>query len=143
MHKRANTYIQPFVRELEDIASQYHAQYLNNTFKKLIIHKIPRSVLLLPGDAESRLQGQSFKLGDRVLYALDAGPVPLATKGTVVGVQEKIVDVLFDTTFMGGQNLGGRCSDFRGLPLPQSCIINLSYPAFAQKPELSKRQQQH
>ena len=78
-----------------------------------------------------RLHTQTFKLGDRVVYALESGVVPLGFRGTVVGVQETIIDVVFDSTFMGGNNLDGRCSDYRGLSLAYSHVINLTYPALA------------
>lgn len=120
---------------MEDLATQYNNEYEELQFKKVVIRHVPRNVLLKPADAEAKLHTQTFKLGDRVVYALDAGAVPLATRGTVVGVQEKVVDVVFDTTFMGGKNLEGRCSDFRGLALPYASVINLSYPAFAVHPE--------
>jgi 5'-3' exoribonuclease 1 len=55
-----------------------------------------------------KLNYQTFGLGDRVVYVCDTGSVPLGNKGTVIGVQEKSVDVVFDTTFMSGSTLGGR-----------------------------------
>lgn len=76
--------------------------------KKVVIRGVPRKVLLKPFDAEVRLNYQTFSLGDRVIYVCDSGSVPLANKGTVVSVQEKVVDVVFDTTFMSGTTLGGR-----------------------------------
>lgn len=93
---------------VEDMATQYTEKYDNLNFKKVILQHCPRSILLKPADAESKLHAQTFKLGDRVIYALEAGLVPFAAKGTVVGVQQKVVDVVFDTSFMGGKDLDGR-----------------------------------
>jgi len=73
-----------------------------------VIRGVPRKVLLRPADAEVRLNYQSFSLGDRVIYVCDSGSVPIGNKGTVVGVQEKVIDVVFDTTFMSGTTLSGR-----------------------------------
>ena len=82
-------------------------------------------------------------MGDRVVYALEAGAVPLGFHGTVVGVQETVIDVVFDSTFMGGTNLGDRCSDFRGLSLPFWSVINLSYPSFAHQPNETDQHHHH
>ncbi|KAI8345316.1 XRN 5'-3' exonuclease N-terminus-domain-containing protein [Choanephora cucurbitarum] len=118
-----------YCRKIEESAIKYHEKYESLDFKKVVIRGAPRKVLLKPGDAEVRLNYQSFSLGDRVVYVCDSGFVPLGNKGTVVGVQEKIVDVVFDTTFMSGTSLGGRCSEFRGISLPYSNLINTSNPS--------------
>lgn len=97
-----------YCHEVEAKAIQYHEKYESLDFKKVVIRGVPRKVLLKPADAEVRLNYQSFSLGDRVVYVCDTGSVPLGNKGTVVGVQEKVVDVIFDTTFMSGNNLGGK-----------------------------------
>ncbi|KAI8388238.1 exoribonuclease 1 [Radiomyces spectabilis] len=116
----------PFVKLLEDLSSQYIEKYDQVEFKKVVIRRIPRNVLMRPAEAETRLGGQEFRLGDRIVYALDSGAVPFAAKGTVVGVQEKVVDVVMDTPFMAGKDLDGRCSGYRGISLPYANVINLS-----------------
>lgn len=91
---------------------------------------LPRSALLKPSDAVHRLGGQRFVLGDRVIYAADSGKVPIATKGTVVGLtqtsREPWLDVVFDVSFMSGTTLGDRCSPFRGSTIPAWSVLNLS-----------------
>ncbi|ERF74043.1 hypothetical protein EPUS_03858 [Endocarpon pusillum Z07020] len=91
---------------------------------------LPRSALLKPSDAAHRLGGQKFRLGDRVIYAADSGKVPIATKGTVVGLtqttRETWLDVVFDVSFMSGTTLGDRCSPFRGSTVPTWSVLNLS-----------------
>lgn len=97
-----------YCHEVEEKAIKYHEKCESLDYKKVVIRGVPRKVLLKPADAEVRLNYQSFSLGDRVVYVCDSGAVPLGNKGTVVGVQEKVVDVIFDTTFMSGTNLGGK-----------------------------------
>ena len=63
---------------------------------------------LKPAYAINLLGHQTFDLGHRVIYVMDTGNVPWSAKGTVVGVEGSIVDVLFDQTFIGGQDLGLR-----------------------------------
>lgn len=91
---------------------------------------VPRSALLQPKDAEQRLGGQRFRLGDRLIYIQDAGKIPIASKGTVVGISEigshHMLDVLCDDTFMNGTTLGGRCDAFRGQTVPANAVLNLS-----------------
>ncbi|KAI9670833.1 MAG: hypothetical protein M1829_004722 [Trizodia sp. TS-e1964] len=97
-------------------------------FKK--IRGVPRNALLKPSDAEQRLGNQKFKLGDRVVYVQESGRVPIATRGTVVGVTHTtrvtFLDVVFDVTFMSGTSLGDRCSPFRGSTVPKSSVLNIS-----------------
>ncbi|KAF7521522.1 hypothetical protein PCG10_008301 [Penicillium crustosum] len=94
------------------------------------VRGVPRSALLRPADVEHRLGNQSFKLGDRVVYAQDSGKVPIATRGTVVGLTRTsralLLDVVFDVSFMSGTTLGGRCSPFRGQTVLASSLLNIS-----------------
>lgn len=108
---------------------EYHEKYESFDVKKVVIRGVPRKVLLRPEDAVVRLNYQTFSLGDRVIYVCDTGSVPIGNKGTVVGVDEKTIDIVFDTTFMGGVTLSGRCSEFRGANLPYSNVINISNPS--------------
>ncbi|OXV09274.1 hypothetical protein Egran_02962 [Elaphomyces granulatus] len=94
------------------------------------IKGVPRVALLKPSDAEKRLGNQKFTLGDRVVYAQDSGKVPIATRGTVVGLTRTprtvLLDVVFDFSFMSGTTLGDRCSPFRGSTVPVSSVLNLT-----------------
>lgn len=91
---------------------------------------IPRNALLKPSDAQWRLQAQKFVLGDRIIYVADSGKVPIASKGTVVGLtqttRETWLDIVFDVSFMSGTTLGDRCSPFRGSTVPTWSVLNLS-----------------
>lgn len=98
------------------------------TAKKL--KGVPRNALMLPSDAEHRLGNQKFRLGDRVVYVQDSGRVPIATRGTVVGISRTartvLLDVIFDVTFISGTSLDGRCAPFRGSTVPHTSVLNLS-----------------
>lgn len=95
------------------------------------VRGVPRGALLRPADVEHRLGSQTFKLGDRVVYCQDSGKVPIATRGTVVGLTRTpralLLDVLFDVSFMSGTTLGGRCSPFRGQTVLASSVLNVSF----------------
>lgn len=94
------------------------------------VRGVPRSALLLPCDAEHRLGNQTFRLGERVVYAQDSGKVPIAFRGTVVGLTRTsrtlLLDVVFDSSFMSGTTLGGRCSPFRGQTVQAISVLNIS-----------------
>lgn len=64
--------------------------------------------MLKPSHASTLLQNQKFNLGDRVVFVKDSGNVPIASKGTIVGIEKNNIDVVFDCTFMGGSTLGDR-----------------------------------
>ncbi|TVY88630.1 5'-3' exoribonuclease, partial [Lachnellula willkommii] len=97
-------------------------------FKKL--KGVPRNALMKPSDAEHRLGNQTFALGDRVVYVQDSGRVPIATRGTVVGISRTqraiLLDVVFDVTFMSGTDLGQRCTHFRGSTITTTSVLNLT-----------------
>jgi len=85
---------------------------------------------LKPSHATTRLQDQKFNLGDRVIFVQDSGSVPIAAKGTVVGIERHNIDVVFDTSFMSGSTLGDRCSQYRGMTVPGSALLNLTNPQY-------------
>lgn len=77
-------------------------------YSQILVKSVPRQAVLKPLNAPHRLSTQKFELGDRVVHVLTSGSVPLAAKGTVVGVDDSYLDVLFDRTFMGGSDLSNR-----------------------------------
>ena len=91
---------------------------------------VPRTALLRPSDAEQRLGIQRFSLGDRVVYVQDSGRVPIAQRGTVIGLTRTsritYLDVIFDTSFMSGTTLDDRCSPFRGSTVPVTSVLNIT-----------------
>jgi len=116
------------VRQIEQAADEALRQ--EPPAENKTIGGIPRNALLKPSDAQWRLGSQRFTLGDRVIYVADSGKVPIASKGTVVGLtqttRETWLDVVFDVSFMSGTSLGGRCSPFRGSTVPTWSVLNLS-----------------
>ncbi|EWC45022.1 hypothetical protein DRE_06302 [Drechslerella stenobrocha 248] len=107
-----------------------YVQSLGNNLEAKQIRGVPRRALLKPSDAEHRLQNQRFALGDRIVYVQESGKVPIATKGTTVGITKTarttLLDVVFDVSFMSGSTLGDRCSPFRGMTVPFSSVLNLT-----------------
>ncbi|KAF3158412.1 hypothetical protein TWF788_004744 [Orbilia oligospora] len=116
-------------RIIEEEADKY-VELLGNNQEAKQVRGVPRKALLKPSDAEHRLHDQRFDLGDRIVYVQDSGKVPIATKGTVVGITKTarttLLDVVFDVSFMSGSTLGDRCSPFRGMTVPYSSVLNLT-----------------
>jgi len=109
-------------------AAEENLEASNPDYK--LIKNIPRNALLNPIDADQRISGQRFSLGDRVVYVLNSGRVPIAQRGTVVGIERQSrqtwLDVAFDTTYMGGTTLGARCKPFSGSTVPSNSVLNLT-----------------
>ena len=88
--------------------------------------------LLLPplvkGGTASAFAGGSFELADRVTFVGSAGAPAFGSRGTVVGIYDEAVEVLFDQEFLGGNDLFGRCSGDCGTLLPPDQLLNLSHP---------------
>lgn len=102
--------------------------------KHVIVKNLGRHTMLKPSHAATFLPDQTFKLGDRVVFVQDSGTVPIAAKGTVVGIDRLEIEVVFDDRFMSGMDLSGRCSMHRGMTVGPQSILNLSNPQCNQKP---------
>lgn len=93
-------------------------------------NNLPRNALLSPSSAVYQLKSQHFSVGDRVVYVLDYGKVPLFSRGTVLTVSSHIssvtLDVLFDVEFPAGTTLNGRTTTKRGLVVKTGAVLNLS-----------------
>lgn len=119
--------------QIEEVANRCRERKSADQLKRAQINGIPRQAVLKPSHAIYRLLGQKFALGDRVVMVQDAaaGGVPLAMKGVVVSLGVRDIDVVWDVPFMGGETLGGRCSNYRGSTVPFSSCLNLTNPQFA------------
>ncbi|KAK4227096.1 XRN 5'-3' exonuclease N-terminus-domain-containing protein [Podospora fimiseda] len=117
------------VMQLANEADNLKVSMIPVTSKKM--NSVPRNAVLRPEDAEHRLGNQKFALGDRVVYVARTGKVPIAFRGTVVGISRtptaKLLDVVFDVTFMSGTTLGDRCPPFRGQTVASTTLLNLTY----------------
>lgn len=118
------------ISEIEEAANEAFRIDPPGAGKNIRINGAPRNALLKPSDAEQRLSHQRFSLGDRVVYVQDSGRVPIATRGSVVGMtrtsRTTLLDVVFDVTFMSGTSLEDRCSPFRGSTVPTHSVLNLT-----------------
>jgi 5'-3' exoribonuclease 1 len=106
------------------------ANILTSQSSAKMMKAVPRNALLNPADAEQRIGGQRFSLGDRVVYVLSSGRVPIAQRGTVVGLtrtaRQTLLDVVFDTSFISGTSLGDRCKPFFGSTVPSDSVLNIT-----------------
>ncbi len=93
-------------------------------FPKESLVKIPGSALYRenstsPTDvilASDHNDDEAPELGDRVVNLCASG-IPFGARGTVVGIHQATtgcVEVVMDEEFVGGTNLQGQCSNFRG-----------------------------
>ncbi|KAI0491207.1 exoribonuclease 1 [Xylaria cf. heliscus] len=116
------------VLELQNAADALRNSDIKSERRKL--KGVPRSALLHPNDSEQRLGHQTFGLGDRVVYVQASGKVPIASKGTVVGIStvgnHHMLDILWDNAFMNGTSLNGRCEAFRGQTVSANSVLNIS-----------------
>ncbi|KAG8833381.1 hypothetical protein FRC17_010777 [Serendipita sp. 399] len=118
------------VAQIESIANTLTANRSATAIKKAKVQGIPRKAVLRPNQVSSRLQGQIFRLGDRVIMVQDSGGVPLCAKGVVIGLVDKMIDVVWDNAFIGGTTLGGRCSEYRGSTCSTESCLNLTNRQF-------------
>ncbi|KAG8752127.1 hypothetical protein FRC14_007322 [Serendipita sp. 396] len=118
------------VAQIELVANSLTANRSAAAIKKAKVQGIPRRAVLKPAQVGSRLQGQIFHLGDRVIMVQDSGGVPLCAKGVVIGLVDKMIDVVWDNAFIGGTTLGGRCSEYRGSTCSIDSCLNLTNRQF-------------
>ncbi|KAK2067545.1 hypothetical protein P8C59_001280 [Phyllachora maydis] len=72
------------VTQIAQAAEQANVHQLPQSTKKM--NGVPRNAILRPQDAEHRLGGQQFSLGDRVVYVAQTGKAPIARPFRVPGV---------------------------------------------------------
>lgn len=116
------------VKQIEEAADHLLANGPKPEAKK--ISNVPRNAILNPADADQRINHQKFALGDRIVYVLNKGKVPIGQRGTVIGItrtyRTDFLDVVFDVPIMSGSSLGERCSPFRGATVPADSVLNLT-----------------
>lgn len=118
------------VHQIEEAADEAVLKDSPGMIENKKIVGVPRNALLKPSDAENRLGHQKYTLGDRIVYVQDSGRVPIASQGTVVGINQTsrttLLDVVFDVSFMSGTSLDDRCSPFRGSTIPVHSVLNIT-----------------
>ncbi|WFD45347.1 exonuclease II Exo2 [Malassezia psittaci] len=115
------------------ILAKKRAESKTFNIKRQILRGVPRHALLKPSEARMQVFPQRFALGDRVVNVLDFGTVPLGAKGTVVGLGTQSIDIVLDAPFLGGTNLQGVCSEYRGATVGLADVLNLTTPQLAAK----------
>ncbi|TPX64914.1 hypothetical protein SpCBS45565_g05555 [Spizellomyces sp. 'palustris'] len=115
------------IKDIEERVDEVYKRIGDGKIKAVTVKNVPRPAVLKPAHARHRLSHQVFDLGDRVMYAMDSGSVPLAAQGTVVGMEGNFLDVVFDQSFMGGSSLGDRCQPNRGLVVNKDAVLNLTH----------------
>jgi 5'-3' exoribonuclease 1 len=72
----------------------------------------------------------TFDLGDRVAsVGGHANAAPFGCMGSVVGIYPNgLVEVVFDTEYLGGKDLYGRCKNGTGNIVPPFCLLNTTKP---------------
>ncbi|KAJ3119413.1 hypothetical protein HK100_000328 [Physocladia obscura] len=120
------SYVQNIETSIDAIYAEagIHVYGKAKTFKN-----IPRNYVLKPSHSPFRCGIQKFDLGDRVVNVSATGIVPLGALGTIIAIESgRVVDVVFDVTFMSGVNLDGRCSPHRGMSVYKDSLLNISNP---------------
>ena len=79
--------------------------------RKIEIEGVNPCLLLAPHDSTSvpsALTGRNLSLGSRVAFVGSSGGPSFGSRGTVVGIHADDFEVLFDTPFVGGNDLQNR-----------------------------------
>ncbi|KAJ3372350.1 hypothetical protein HDU91_003960 [Kappamyces sp. JEL0680] len=122
----SSTLTKETVAAIERIVDEHYEKLAKAEYKPLIIKSVPRSNVLKPAHSVFRLGNQNFAIGDRVVSTVDYGRVPVGFKGTVIGLEGKTLDILWDLPVMGGSSLEGLCSPDRGTVADRETVLNLS-----------------
>eukprot|EP01035_Chromulina_nebulosa_P019603 gene19603-25508_t len=121
------------MKAIEEASDTYHQESIkqkSQTFlsKSISIETLFRNGTHLSTDAPLNFNNSiNPKLGDRVINLTSLG-VPFGLRGTVVVIHKSTgyVEVIFDSEFVGGKNLQGYCSDFRGRLCSWSGLLRIS-----------------
>eukprot|EP00003_Mantamonas_plastica_P025926 TRINITY_DN516_c0_g1_i13.p1 TRINITY_DN516_c0_g1~~TRINITY_DN516_c0_g1_i13.p1 ORF type:complete len:1695 (+),score=691.11 TRINITY_DN516_c0_g1_i13:811-5895(+) len=77
-------------------------------------------------NAEPLSVAERIQIGDRVMYTVDDGFVPLGMHGTVIGIWDSNLDVVFDQQWFNGGYLGTKLQNRYGATVPCCTVINLT-----------------
>lgn len=105
--------------EVKKATKQPPQQYVVNP-NYLIVEKLPH--------VERFSDLQIFHLGDRVvnIRSDDKRFIPFGLQGTITGVTDSFVEVLFDCAFFGGETCGGRLPFGKGKYVETVNLLNLT-----------------
>jgi 5'-3' exoribonuclease 1 len=103
-------YIKDSIKKIQDRVDGIYEKYGQIKMKSINVTNVPRLALLKPEHTSYRLGDQDFKIGERIVHASDIGSAPLGAKGTIIGMESKYLEILFDEPFLSGSTLGGRYS---------------------------------
>jgi Xrn1 helical domain/Exoribonuclease Xrn1 D1 domain/Xrn1 SH3-like domain len=112
------------VSAVEKASSVRNLAILKKGYPKESLIKIPGSAIYRENStsatdvilASDHNNNEAPELGDRVVNLCASG-IPFGARGTVVGIHQATtgcVEVVMDEEFVGGTNLQGLCSNFRG-----------------------------
>ena len=90
------------------MSAAYVATANQRNVKKTVIVANPSDLISPLVEVPSQeVQGTPF-LGERVMNIKGSGAIPFGLQGTVVGIIDGLLEVVFDKEFIGGINLGHR-----------------------------------
>lgn len=134
------------IRKLEEQIIDY--VQIPRPVEQINVKNIPRFAVLNPAIPILKLKQQEFRLGDRVIYVLNSGKVPVFSKGTVVGYRSSetavSVHVIFDLPLLTGNSFDGRLITQRGLSVDSSALLNITLKQYMYqskgRPPINKNQ---
>ncbi|KAL4436223.1 hypothetical protein ABPG74_018207 [Tetrahymena malaccensis] len=120
------------IEQLVKFQDEFVQTKLNIPQKDQIVHQIDANNAI-PAVYSSKqyiyFKDQPFyhEVGDQVIYigTYNTKNAPFGLQGTIVGIMDDKIEVLFIKPFIGGVNLGGRCPPQRGLIVSFDEIYNL------------------
>eukprot|EP00698_Gefionella_okellyi_P004772 TRINITY_DN14417_c0_g1_i1.p1 TRINITY_DN14417_c0_g1~~TRINITY_DN14417_c0_g1_i1.p1 ORF type:complete len:1502 (+),score=374.72 TRINITY_DN14417_c0_g1_i1:39-4544(+) len=113
-------------KSLQAFVDQFYASEQGKAAKK-VVNGVPASALCPPLSDDMVLHApNNLFLGCRVVSIASGGGVPFGLRGTVVALLDDRADVIFDSEFMRGTPLGGRCSNLRGFTCSRYQLYNLN-----------------
>ena len=96
------------ISQIEKKIDDLYSKIPNSETRVVQVLNVPRQSLLKPEHAQYRLSNQTFQLGERIVHCSNSGSVSIGAKGTVIGIESSLLEVLFDLKFMSASNLGQR-----------------------------------
>eukprot|EP01134_Creolimax_fragrantissima_P002793 CFRG2793T1 len=118
------------VRALVAFQDEYNQAQPKVAPRKIVREVLPNEVFK-PIDSPVAVDlSADYQIGDRIVCTLKAGTIPYGLCGTVVslyGDDAEMIDVVMDSTFIGGGSLDGRCPPGRGKNISTCGALNLTY----------------
>lgn len=113
------------IQAIERGNDAFHKKNTESSQNVQVLRQVKPSLVIKPMTQICAPRATTFSLGDRVINVRLDNSIPFGLRGTVVGFQDHMLELVMDAQVLGASNLDGVCGALRGLRVPMTAVLNL------------------